>query len=188
MLGVGDPEGRGWVGRACAKACTHGVDLTVYNLGIRRDTSADVLARFRREALARFPAETGHRLAFSFGANDCATSPGGPKPRIALPALLANTETLLREAGALAPTLMLGPLPISDDAEADARIAVASEALGELCVHLAIPYLALFPLAKASQEFGEDARAGDGTHPGARGYAHIADAVAGWEPFRRWLG
>lgn len=66
---------------------------------------------------------------------------------------------------------MLGALPISDDEVADARIAVASEALSDLSARLGLPYLPLFPAAKSSEAFAADARAGDGTHPGARGYA-----------------
>jgi lysophospholipase L1-like esterase len=48
--GTGDPDCLGWVGRVCGAARKSGVDLTSYNLGIRRDTSADILRRWRREA------------------------------------------------------------------------------------------------------------------------------------------
>jgi hypothetical protein len=40
--GTGDPVGLGWVGRACAAARRRGHEVTCYNLGIRRDTSADI--------------------------------------------------------------------------------------------------------------------------------------------------
>ena len=49
--GVGDAEGLGWRGRAVAAALGAGVELTAYDLGVRRDTSADVRARWEREAL-----------------------------------------------------------------------------------------------------------------------------------------
>src|SRR6202011_3560744 len=69
--GTGDDACLGWVGRVCAAARRRGRDLTCYNLGIRRDTSADVLARWQREAEARLLPEHDGRLIFSFGANDC---------------------------------------------------------------------------------------------------------------------
>ena len=44
--GTGDPTGLGWVGRVTASARRRGHDVTTYNLGIRRDTSADIAARW----------------------------------------------------------------------------------------------------------------------------------------------
>src|SRR3954451_17927814 len=55
--GTGDDACLGWVGRACAAGRRNGVDLTCYNLGIRGDTSADVLRRWEHEAQARLPPE-----------------------------------------------------------------------------------------------------------------------------------
>ena len=43
--GTGDPERLGWLGRAGAGAR----DVTVYNLGMRGDTSADIRGRWRAE-------------------------------------------------------------------------------------------------------------------------------------------
>ena len=51
--GTGDDACLGWVGRACAAGRRNGMDLTCYNLGIRGDTSADVLRRWEHEARAR---------------------------------------------------------------------------------------------------------------------------------------
>ena len=39
--GVGDPTGAGWVGPVAAAARRSGWELTVYGLGVRRDTSVD---------------------------------------------------------------------------------------------------------------------------------------------------
>ncbi|MGX6512211.1 GDSL-type esterase/lipase family protein [Rhodococcus sp. SJ-2] len=71
VAGVGDPAHRGWVGRVAERALAElPVDLTVYNLGIRRDTSSDVRARWPSEALARFSREYDNRMIVSFGVND----------------------------------------------------------------------------------------------------------------------
>lgn len=86
--GTGDDDGLGWVGRIVAKLRAHGRDITYYNLGIRRDTSADVAARWRDEIERGLPPRFTRRLAFSFGANDCVME--GPGPRVSLAHSLAN--------------------------------------------------------------------------------------------------
>ena len=47
--GMGDPECLGWAGRLIVAARRQGHDVTHDNLGIRRDTSADVRARWADE-------------------------------------------------------------------------------------------------------------------------------------------
>ena len=64
VQGTGDDACLGWVGRVCAALRQQGRDLTSYNLGIRRDTSADIRQRWQREAQLRLPAEHDGRLVF----------------------------------------------------------------------------------------------------------------------------
>ena len=111
--GTGDDDCLGWVGRVCSRARRGGADITVYNLGIRRDTSADIRGRWRREAAVRLPAEFNSGLVFSFGANDCVVETP-PDTRVSVEASMANTTAILREAKAWLPVLMVGPAPIGD--------------------------------------------------------------------------
>ena len=53
--GTGDPACLGWTGRVCAAACDAGHDITYYNLGIRRATSADIHGYWRDEVTRRLP-------------------------------------------------------------------------------------------------------------------------------------
>src|SRR5262245_46811519 len=69
VAGTGDPEYLGWAGRISAAARRRGHDVTCYNLGIRGNTSAQILARWRSEAEARFVEGQDCRLIFSFGVN-----------------------------------------------------------------------------------------------------------------------
>lgn len=62
---VGDPTGRGWVGRCVAAAYDAGTAVTPYNLGVRGDTSRDVLERWEGEARPRLAAEAAMRVVFS---------------------------------------------------------------------------------------------------------------------------
>jgi lysophospholipase L1-like esterase len=184
--GTGDDACLGWVGRACAAARRDGRDVTCYNLGIRRDTSADVLARWRGEAEVRLPPEYDGRLVFSFGANDCCPGEENGGVRVAPARALANAEAILTEAIAWHPTLMVGPLPICD-AAVDRRTADLSTGFASLCARLGIPYLAVFHLAASSEAWTREVAAGDGAHPNEAGYSVVAEAFKRWAPWRSWI-
>ena len=181
--GIGDSTLLGWVGRVCAAARRRGCDITCYNLGIRGDTSGDIAARWQEESARRLPAGVDGRLVFSFGANDCASEDDGP--RVPPERALKNARAILDPARTCHPTLMLGPPPLALDA-ADRRIADLSQGLSSLCGELGLPYLDLATPLAAMDLWRIETASGDGAHPGAAGYALIADLVEGWEPWRRW--
>jgi lysophospholipase L1-like esterase len=183
--GTGDDACLGWVGRACAASRRRGHDVTCYNLGIRRDTSADILQRWKREALARLPPEHDGRLVFSFGANDCCLDDAGNRVRVPHDQAIANAREILADARSWLPTLMVGPLPVGDG-EADARIAALSSAFATLCASLAIPHLEVFRLAANSEAWAREVAAGDGAHPNALGYTSIGEAFQRWNAWQAW--
>jgi len=183
--GTGDDACLGWVGRVCAAGRQRGVDITCYNLGIRRDTSGDILARWRREAACRLLPEHDGRLVFSFGANDCCLTDDGSSVRVPHAEVLGNAEAVLAEAQSWLPTLMVGPIPVGDEA-ADARIAGLSADFASLCAALKIPYLEVFQFAAKSETWAREIAAGDGAHPNAGGYTIIADAVERWPAWQAW--
>ena len=181
--GTGDPTLLGWVGRVCAAGRRRGHDITCYNLGIRGDTSADIARRWQEESTRRLPAGSDGRLIFSFGANDCVTRDGAPG--VAPERALANARSVLEEARRHHPTLMLGPAPVAL-ADAYPRIAALSGAFAALAAELTIPYLDLYTPLAAMPLWRLEITIGDGAHPGAAGYALIADLIEGWAPWRRW--
>ena len=185
--GTGDDACLGWVGRACAAARQVGRDVTCYNLGIRGDTTAHVLRRWRAEAAARLLPEHDGRFLFSFGANDCIALPNGTGVRVPPDAALANAEAILTAARAWRPTLMLGPLPVGEDA-ANQRIVALSAAFAALCTRLGVPYLSLFERVAASRIWPREVAAGDGAHPNIGGYTELADAFVQWPAWRDWVG
>lgn len=185
--GTGDDDGLGWVGRVVAKARQGGCDVTGYNLGIRRDTSADVASRWRGEAALRLPAECGGCLVFSFGANDCVSSEGGNAPRVAQAQSLSNAAAILGAAQSWLPTLMIGPAIVADDPEANERICRLSGDYAKLCERSGVPYLELCQLLLATRTWTQEALAGDGAHPNRGGYAIVADAIANWHAWQSWL-
>lgn len=183
--GTGDDACLGWVGRACAAARRGGRDITAYNLGIRRDTSADVRARWRREAEARLPQGHDGRLVFSFGANDCCLGEDGAV-RVPQDVAVANAEAILAEALAWTPVLMVGPVPVVDETTA-ARVMGLDAAYAALCARMRVPYLPVAELVAASPTWRREVAAGDGAHPNEGGYALVAEAVTGWDAWRRWM-
>jgi acyl-CoA thioesterase I len=185
--GTGDDACLGWVGRVCSAARRRGTDLTLYNLGIRRDTSADVLVRWRAEARARLPDEYAGRLVFSFGANDCCPGDDVGGVRVAPQTAIANANAILQTAREWHPTLMVGPLPICD-ATVDPKIRSLSAGFAELCGRFKVPYLDLFDLVAASPVRKSEAAAGDGVHPSEGGYGLVAHALDAHPEWRHWLG
>ncbi len=185
--GTGDDDALGWVGRLVARARQAGRDITAYNLGIRRNTSADVAARWHDEAALRVSPEHDGRLIFSFGANDCATIDSGDGPRIGHAESLAHAESILVAARRWLPTSMIGPGIIACDAEATARIHALSADYAELCARIGVPYFEICHLVSASPIWNQEALAGDGAHPNRGGYALVAAAIADWPPWQAWI-
>lgn len=185
--GTGDDECRGWVGRLCSAARKAGHDVTCYNLGVRRDTSADVLACWRREAELRRSADAELRLIFSFGANDCTVDQESGDARLSHALSLSNAEQILSAARRAYPVLMVGPLPVLDDASTDRRIALLSCDLAALCARLGIPFLEVFSAMTQCDAWREEAAKGDGSHPNANGYAALARVIGAWPAWQDWL-
>lgn len=72
VQGTWDPDFLGWPGRICRAAIRPGVGVTCYNLGVRRDTSVDILRRWQAECGLGLPPGGEAHVVFSFGNNDTA--------------------------------------------------------------------------------------------------------------------
>ncbi len=176
--GTGDPELRGWVGRVCA-----GRSLTLYNLGVRRQTSAEIAARWAAEVACRCPPSADNRLVFSFGVNDCTLEQG--QLRVDPLNSLVHTRQILESAQRYYPMLMIGPPPIADP-EQNQRIAEFSQQMGHLSAELAVPYLEVFTTLINSSIWMREVEAGDGAHPGAQGYQELATWINQWPAWLNW--
>jgi acyl-CoA thioesterase I len=184
--GTGDDDCLGWTGRICASVRRSGHDVTHYNLGVRRDTSGNVAARWRQEAERRLPPNGDGHLVFSFGANDC-LSGGAGDIRVTPDQTVVTARSLLSEASKWLPTLMIGPAPVSFDADTDRRIAVLSEDLEQVCETIGLPYLSVFPALATSRIWCQEAERGDGTHPNSGGYSELAAIISKWSGWKAWF-
>jgi acyl-CoA thioesterase I len=175
--GVGDPDHLGWIGRALAGRR----QVTLYNLGVRRETSSQIAARFAAEAAPRLTDLEPVRLVFSFGVNDCIPENGAPRAPVA--ETLKNARSLLTEGARLAPVLLVGPPPVPDPG-VSARIEGLNETLKVLAARLRVPYIDVFQPLAADGLWQTEAAAFDGAHPGAAGYQRLADLVAAHPAWR----
>ncbi|MEH1887024.1 GDSL-type esterase/lipase family protein [Nostoc sp.] len=185
--GTGDPECLGWTGRVCANANKKGYDITYYNLGIRRDTSTDIANRWLQEVSLRLAKEYDGRVVFSFDLNDTTLENG--KTRVDLADSLKNAYEILREAQKLYPVLMVGPAAYveQEDSQRKNRNTDLSKQFALICNELNIPYLDVFPILEKSNIWIDEARANDGVHPRAGGYAEFAKIVKDWDAWLNWF-
>jgi acyl-CoA thioesterase I len=180
VAGVGDPEHWGWVSRVVAESHRDGCPVTAYNLGVRMDTSEDVRRRLSAETAARWVAGCDNRLVVSFGVNDMTEVDGAV--RVAPERSVANLRGIAEHAGAQGvPLLVVGPPPVADRDQND-RI----EALDERFAEEVFPYVSVFGALHLERDWMRAVALGDGAHPGAEGYALLAELVLpAWED---WLG
>jgi acyl-CoA thioesterase I len=180
-VGTGDPEALGWAGRVVGAAIAAGVPVTSYNLGVRGQTSVEVAARWRAEAVPRLPDDgSDSRAVFAFGVNDVALRDGSP--RCSREESLEALESALDDAAELGMRpLVIGPAAI-DDEDANERIVALSAAFEELCEQRGALFVPLVEGLLRSHRWRQEVARGDGAHPGAYGYMEIARLVlaAGW--------
>ena len=153
--------------------------MSAYNLGVRRETSVQVAARWRAEALPRIVPGADTRVVFSFGANDATVEEG--RVRVEPVDTVRALRSALDGAAELGlPAFVVGPPPVADPGHAD-RIEALSALLARACD---VPYVDVAATLRREGPWMAEARAADGAHPGAGGYAQLAELVRG--PLRRW--
>ncbi|MFE2915840.1 GDSL-type esterase/lipase family protein [Kitasatospora indigofera] len=184
VAGVGDPDGLGWAGRLAARSFADGLPSTRYNLGVRRETSADILGRWEEECARRLRDGTDPRVVFCFGVNDATHEDG--RPRVAPEESAANLAAMLgRAAGRGWNTLVVSPPPVADAAHS-ARTALLDERFALVCRAAGVPYVSVHRALSGNAVWLHEVTAGDGAHPGADGYREFAALVAPhWDS---WLG
>jgi len=182
--GTGDSTHLGWTGRLCTALSQQGYSVTYYNLGIRRETSSELVQRWQAEAERRLSVSCDKRVVFSFGTNDTTIENG--KPRVELANSLKNTRQILSAVKHYYPVLMVSPPPIAND-EQNTRIQVLSEHFNAVFQELDIPYLNVFTSLLNSPVWMAEVKAGDGAHPNAAGYTELALLVQNWYVWSNWF-
>jgi acyl-CoA thioesterase-1 len=178
--GYGDPKGLGWVGRVVARTQHPDLDLTAYNLGVRGNTSADVVARWGAESHPRWKGRGERRLVVSVGAGDIASGMTMARSRL-------NLANVLDEATNSGIGVFVVGLTPTLDAEDNRKIEALAEAQADVCARRGITYVDCFrPLVSHDQWMADLAASPDRVHPGQAGYGLVAWLVLhnGWND---WL-
>lgn len=183
VAGVGDPDGQGWVGRVVAAGYAAGQPVTAYNLGVRRDTSTDVLARWEGEMSARRAPAAETLVVFSFGANDATIESG--RLRVPPDTTVANLRRALESAASIGlPTFVVGAPPVNDDAQRR-RILELTAPMREVAASLGVPFADVAAAVDRHQPWHDEASQDDGAHPGRSGYSYLASLIA--DPWLTWI-
>lgn len=177
VQGVGDSECLGWAGRLCVSARRAGHNVTGYNLGVRRETSADIARRWAAECAPRLPANTVNHVVFSFGLNDVTIENGAR--RILEENSLSNLRTILTAATSRYRTLVIGPVAVPE-AERNASLLRLSDGMAKVAAELGVPYLPLIAQFIDDEPWKKQISENDGAHPQAAGYAKIAALIETW--------
>ncbi|MCE1179976.1 MAG: GDSL-type esterase/lipase family protein [Micrococcales bacterium] len=180
VTGVGDPKGQGWVTRVVGRSQSPEVTLTAYNLGVRGDTSADVLARWQAEGNPRWEGRHERRLVLSIGTNDISRGITLARHRLNL----ANIIDDATSAGVA--TFVVSPPP-SDDDDFNSKLEVLVEAQADVCARRGIPFVDCYRPLLGHEQWRSDLSASTiPGHPGQAGYGLIAWLVLhnGWND---WL-
>lgn len=173
-VGVGDPSGLGWVGRVVAATHAEGIPLVSYNLGVRGETSEDVLRRWQDEATTR-ASDLETKVVFAVGAND--TSEEDEASRVELTDSVGALVALLRQADEVGlPALVVGPAPVGDEQQVE-RIASLSSRFAEACEQVGVPFVEVTASLRRNGTWRGEIAASDEAHPGAAGYEALAQIV-----------
>lgn len=166
----------GWVSRLAVLGRTKGLyeipRATFYNLGARRHGVARVAARWREELECRLIPGMIPHLFFCVGVVDMAISEEDKAPA---PAVVGEIfSQILNEAPTLAPTLIISPPPIADQA-VNRQLAELCRIQNSLCEQRNIPFADVQTSLAASPIYMNDLS--DGLHPGPRGCAFMAQTL-----------
>jgi lysophospholipase L1-like esterase len=196
--GTGDETLLGWTLRVGQAEVARGHDVTVYNLGVRADTSELVDARWEAECQARLKSGVASANVFAIGINDSAheKTESTEGRRVALDRSLDVIGRMLTKAKAFGPALWIGPTPVVKDMMPITRlpgvvydfrndvIDIYNQAYNAKAAELDTPYLDLFTPLGADPSWTAALQKSDGLHPNSEGYILMADHIIGWAGWR----
>jgi len=196
VFGWGDPEQGGWCERLRRHWMATPAAPVVYNLGVRGDGLERLAARLEGEVLRRgeLRRQRPQGILLSVGLNDGARV-GRPDGRHQLEpeAFLFGFRQLLRQACALAPTLVLGLTPVDEEAMPFAGVLWYSlegvrqyeRCLEEACLEADVPFLPLVEGLLAQPRWLTLLEP-DGLHLNTDGHGAVYDRVRHWPALLAW--
>jgi acyl-CoA thioesterase-1 len=199
--GTGDETLLGWTYRVGQAEAAKGHDVTVYNLGIRADTSALVEARWDIEVNSRLKAELNCATVWAIGINDSAHERTATTDglRVPLNESLDRISRMINASKSVGPALWVGPTPVIEEMMPIDRlpgviydfrngvIETYNHAFAQKAAEISVPYLDLYSDLAGDPDWDASLRASDGLHPNADGYVMMAARVTAWNAWRAWF-
>lgn len=194
VFGQGDQARLGWVNRLPLLE-----EMQYFNLGVPGQTISEMLARAVKEIQARMVASHENLIIIGGGLNDLCRDLD-KTPRTDLETLHAQIEALIGSMPPLAPTLCVGPFPISETYNPyfnnalgkdmlweNAAVEQADKIYEEICKSQNVPYLSMYPVLKENTQYMNSLEASDGIHPEQKGYEVAAQQISNWTALRQHL-
>lgn len=175
-FGKGDPEGLGWVGRL-TNAYPAGSEVRVHNLGVRGDTTVDLLKRLPEEAARIKP----DMAILAIGINDTRYKESPEAPEVGIEIFKANIVTLIEEIQKVTPRIFIIGLTKVDDARpasdsgsryTNALIDTYDQALMDIAREERVGYMHIYNSLDPATELA------DGLHPNAAGYQKLFEELS----------
>jgi acyl-CoA thioesterase I len=199
--GTGDETLLGWTIRLGQTERQGGHDVTVYNLGVRADTSAMVAARWEAECAARLLPAYACATVFAVGINDSAYEESADKTgrRVPLGRSVEIISGMAQQAKRFGPVLWVGPTPVEESMLPvspypglsfnfeNGVIAEYGGAYAARAGEIDVPYLDLFTPLSADADWFALLTKTDGLHPPAAGYEKVAALIGAWGAWRALL-
>jgi lysophospholipase L1-like esterase len=175
--GIGDQKALGWVGRLAQASFVQDAarprNLTVYNLGLRGESSVAIRERWRGDTDRRRRNGEDMAFVFSFGAAD-------GLHKVPHEDTLAASREILETAASLGRTLYVSPPPAFDPAWS-AHTKNVGAVLRGICSGADIPTFDFHAPLAADAAYMASLEA-DGIHPDTAGYDRMAALLRGWGP------
>jgi lysophospholipase L1-like esterase len=196
VYGWGDPEHGGWCERLRRHWMATPTAPVLYNLGVRGDGLERLAARLEGEVLCRgeLRRQRPQGILLAVGLNDAARV-GRADGRYQLDpgAFLFGFGQLLRQARALAPTLVLGLTPVDEAAMPFAgvlwygleTVRHYEGVLAEACLEADVPFLPLLEELLAQPRWLTLLEP-DGVHLNSEGHGAVYERVRHWPALLAW--
>ncbi len=175
--GTGDPEYLGWTQRVCQyiQKNNQNIELTAYNLGIRKETSIDILKRWEDEVQPRLIDGDKFIVVFSFGVNDCVIIDG--KQRVDLNTSVKNFQNILSKAKAKYDEVLFVMPPAIDNGKINSNIEKLIRLYTKVCIDLEIKYINKFDELRINPIWKKETSQNDGAHPKSEGYEVFTNLI-----------